>query len=292
MVVFTGPRRAKEPLHNNLNICLVQVIYEQFLSLDFCVCRAEESFFMLKSFSRTDVGVKRQVNQDYIFRSEEPVGNLPNLFIVADGMGGHNAGDYASSFATNFVVEAIREDSETNPIKLIRHAIEKANTELLQDASSHPDKDGMGTTFVAATVMEDGYLYVANVGDSRLYLISDEITQITRDHSLVEEMVRAGKLDKEAARLHPDKNIITRAVGAIKDLKVDFFDMKLKSGDKILMCTDGLSNMVPEIEIKKIVDEGDSVEGTVNALVDKANECGGKDNIAVILVEPFASGLN
>ncbi|MBQ9503845.1 MAG: SpoIIE family protein phosphatase, partial [Lachnospiraceae bacterium] len=96
------------------------------------------------------------------------------------------------------------------------------------------------------------------------------------------------KLDKEAARLHPDKNIITRAVGAIKDLKVDFFDMKLKSGDKILMCTDGLSNMVPEIEIKKIIDEGDSVEGTVNALVDKANECGGKDNIAVILVEPFA----
>ncbi len=240
---------------------------------------------MVKSFSRTDVGVKRQVNQDYVFRSEERVGNLPNLFIVADGMGGHNAGDYASSFATNFVVEAIREDSETNPIKLIRSAIENANAKLLEDASSHPDKDGMGTTFVAATVMEDGYLYVANVGDSRLYLAGDEFTQITRDHSLVEEMVRAGKLDKEAARLHPDKNIITRAVGAVKDLKVDFFDMKLKAGDKILMCTDGLSNMVPENEIKKIVAEGGSVEDTVNALVDKANECGGKDNIAVILAE-------
>ena len=101
-------------------------------------------------------------------------------------------------------------------------------------------------------------------------------------------MVRAGKLDKEAARLHPDKNIITRAVGAVKDLKVDFFDMKLKSGDRILMCTDGLSNMVPENEIKRIIEDGVTIEDTVNALVDKANECGGRDNIAVILVDPFA----
>ena len=242
----------------------------------------------MKAFSRTDVGVKRQVNQDYVFCSEEGVGNLPNLFIVADGMGGHNAGDYASSFATNFVVEEIRSSDEKNPIKLIRSAIEKANEKLLEDASSHPDKDGMGTTFVAATVMEDGYLYVANVGDSRLYLVSEGLTQITRDHSLVEEMVRAGKLDKEAARLHPDKNIITRAVGAVRNLKVDFFDMKLKSGDRFLMCTDGLSNMVSEAGINEVLDEDRSIEATVNALVDKANECGGKDNIAVILVDPFA----
>ncbi|MBO6137369.1 MAG: Stp1/IreP family PP2C-type Ser/Thr phosphatase [Lachnospiraceae bacterium] len=242
----------------------------------------------MKAFSRTDVGVKRQVNQDYVFCSEEGVGNLPNLFIVADGMGGHNAGDYASSFATNFVVEEIRSSDEKNPIKLIRSAIEKANEKLLEDASSHPDKDGMGTTFVAATVMEDGYLYVANVGDSRLYLVSEGLTQITRDHSLVEEMVRAGKLDKEAARLHPDKNIITRAVGAVRNLKVDFFDMKLKSGDRFFMCTDGLSNMVSEAGINEVLDEDRSIEATVNALVDKANECGGKDNIAVILVDPFA----
>lgn len=243
---------------------------------------------MLKAFARTDVGVKRQVNQDYVFCSSEAVGNLPNLLIVADGMGGHNAGDYASSYATNFVVDAIRADSETNPIKLIRTAIENANANLLKDASSHPDKDGMGTTFVCATVMEDGYLYVANVGDSRLYLAGEELTQITRDHSLVEEMVRAGKIDKEAARLHPDKNIITRAVGAVKDLKVDFFDMKLKKGDRILMCTDGLSNMVPEPGIKKIIDGGKDTESIVNSLVDKANECGGKDNIAVIFADPFA----
>ncbi len=243
----------------------------------------------MKAFSRTDVGVKRQVNQDYVFHTEEAVGNLPNLFIVADGMGGHNAGDYASNFATNFVVDSIRNNSETNPIKLIRNAIEEANSTLFADAAAHPDKDGMGTTFVAATVMDDGYLYVANVGDSRLYLINDDITQITRDHSLVEEMVRAGKLEREAARLHPDKNIITRAVGAVKALKVDFFDMKLKKGDRILLCTDGLSNLVPEDQIKEIIESGEGdVEKIVNALVDKANESGGNDNIAVIYADPFA----
>lgn len=243
----------------------------------------------MKAFSRTDVGVKRQVNQDYVFHTEEAVGNLPNLFIVADGMGGHNAGDYASNFATNFVVDSIRNNSEKNPIKLIRSAIEEANSTLFADAAAHPDKDGMGTTFVAATVMDDGYLYVANVGDSRLYLINDDITQITRDHSLVEEMVRAGKLEREAARLHPDKNIITRAVGAVKSLKVDFFDMKLKEGDRILLCTDGLSNLVPEDQIKEIIESGEGdVEKIVNALIDKANESGGNDNIAVIYADPFA----
>ncbi len=244
---------------------------------------------MVKAFSRTDVGVKRQVNQDYVFHSEAAIGNLANLFIVADGMGGHNAGDYASSFATNFVVDCVKSDSETNPIKLIRKAIEAANEELLKDASSDPDKDGMGTTFVAATVMEDGYMYVANVGDSRLYLVNSEIIQITRDHSLVEEMVRAGKIDREAARLHPDKNIITRAVGAVKNLKVDFFDMKLKPGDRILMCTDGLSNMVAENRIKEIIDSGDGdPETIVNKLIEAANKSGGTDNIAVIFADPFA----
>ncbi len=243
---------------------------------------------MLKSFSRTDVGIKRNINQDYIFRSEMPVGQLPNLFIVADGMGGHNAGDFASSFATKRTVEIIEQSEEDNPIRIIRRAMEQANDELYLEAKNHEEMQGMGTTFVAATIMEDGYLYVANVGDSRLYLVNDEIVQITRDHSLVEEMVRAGKLDRDKARLHPDKNIITRAVGVADDLKVDFFDMKLKPGDRILMCTDGLSNMVTEEDILKVIKENNGVEDIVNALVERANENGGRDNIAVIYADPFA----
>ncbi len=239
---------------------------------------------MLKAFSATDVGKMRQLNQDYVFTSEEPVGILPNLFIVADGMGGHSAGDFASSFTTGFVVEKLSAVTEGNPIRTIRRAVEEANTALIQKARENPDKTGMGTTLVVATII-DNYLYVANVGDSRLYLISDGITQITRDHSLVEEMVRTGKLNRRDARSHPDKNIITRAIGATEDLRVDFFDMKLRDTDRILMCTDGLSNMVDDREIKAIMDAHISdVAEQGKALIDRANENGGKDNIAVIVI--------
>ena len=241
---------------------------------------------MLKTFSATDVGRKRQVNQDYVYTSETSVGKLPNLFIVADGMGGHNAGDYASSFTTKFVVREITSSDQDNPIKIIRSAIEKANLALIREARKNPDYEGMGTTIVVATIV-DGYLYVANVGDSRLYLVNDDIVQITRDHSLVEEMVLAGKLDRYEARVHPDKNIITRAIGAVEDLKVDFFDLKLREGDTVLMCTDGLSNMVEDQDMRMIMDrEGDVVSKT-EALINAANENGGRDNIGVIVIEPF-----
>ena len=242
---------------------------------------------MFKTFSATDVGRKRQVNQDYVFSSENPVGKLPNLFIVADGMGGHAAGDYASSFTAQYVVDEITASKEVNPIKVIRRAIEKANAALIEEAGKKPEYEGMGTTIVAATIV-DSYIYVANVGDSRLYLINDDIVQITRDHSLVEEMVLAGRLDKEEARVHPDKNIITRAVGAGTDLKIDFFDMKLRKGDKILMCTDGLSNMVEDQEIRMIVERENDVAGMVYSLIKAANENGGKDNIGVVIIEPYA----
>ena len=241
---------------------------------------------MLKTFSATDVGRFRQLNQDYVYASEEPVGNLPNLFIVADGMGGHKAGDFASSFSVKQVVESIGKSDSSNPIKVIRTAIEKANLDLIEEAKKSPEKSGMGTTIVVATVVER-YLYVANVGDSRLYLVGDTIAQITRDHSLVEEMVRAGKLGKKEARLHPDKNIITRAIGATEDLMVDFFDLRLREGDTILMCSDGLSNMVDDADILRIMNEHSGVEEKTRALIRQANENGGKDNIAVVVVEPF-----
>ena len=199
----------------------------------------------MRIYSATDVGQKRKMNQDYVFASEGPVGNLPNLFTVADGMGGHNAGDYASSHAVRILVDEIREDADYNPVKVIRHAIETANTEIRNRAQEDENLRGMGTTMVVATIV-DQYAYVANVGDSRLYVIQDGIHQITRDHSLVQEMVKMGEISEEEARNHPDKNIITRALGAEKTVDVDFFDLKLEKGCTILMCSDGLSNMVED----------------------------------------------
>ena len=191
----------------------------------------------MRIYSATDVGQKRKMNQDYVFASADPVGNLPNLFVVADGMGGHNAGDYASSHAVGIVVEEIREDADFNPVKVIRHAIESANTEIITQAQKDEKLRGMGTTMVAATIVGH-YAYVANVGDSRLYVAGEQIQQITKDHSLVQEMVRMGELNAEEARNHPDKNIITRALGAERTVDVDFFDLKLEPGNVVLMCSD------------------------------------------------------
>ena len=243
----------------------------------------------MRIYSATDVGQKRKMNQDYVFVSEDPVGNLPNLFTVADGMGGHNAGDYASSHAVRILVDKIREDADYNPVKVIRHAIEAANTEIRNRAQEDANLRGMGTTMVVATIV-DQYAYVANVGDSRLYVISDGIQQITRDHSLVQEMVRMGEISEEEARNHPDKNIITRALGAEKTVDVDFFDLKLEKDCTILMCSDGLSNMVEDSKIREIVSDPEAdIDQKGNALLREANQNGGKDNIAIVLVEPFTN---
>ena len=243
----------------------------------------------MRIYSATDVGQKRKMNQDYVFVSEGPVGNLPNLFTVADGMGGHNAGDYASSHAVRILVDEIREDADYNPVKVIRHAIEAANTEIRNRAQEDENLRGMGTTMVVATIV-DQYAYIANVGDSRLYVISDEIRQITKDHSLVQEMVRMGEISEEEARNHPDKNIITRALGAEKTVDVDFFDLKLEKDCTILMCSDGLSNMVEDSKIQEIISDPEAdIDQKGNALLREANQNGGKDNIAIVLVEPFTN---
>ena len=241
----------------------------------------------MKVFSATDIGQKRQMNQDFIYTSEEPVGNLPNLFVVADGMGGHNAGDFASRYGVSVLVETVRKDKNFNPVKIIRNGIEAANREVLDQSRKDPSMSGMGTTMVAATVV-GGYAYVANVGDSRLYLAGEKLEQITQDHSLIAEMVRLGELSPEEGRNHPDKNIITRAVGTGDEIKIDFFDIKLEPGNQIVMCSDGLSNMVEDGEIFSILKES-GAEDKAQALVDRANANGGKDNIAVIVVEPFTN---
>ena len=242
---------------------------------------------MLKSYAKTDIGQKRQLNQDFIYLSETPIGNLPNLFIVADGMGGHNAGDYASRYAVETMVNEIGASFEKNPIKILGGAIEKANTLIRQKAQEDRAYSGMGTTVVAATCMGK-YLEVANVGDSRLYVVNDTIMQITQDHSLVAEMVRMGGIDKESARNHPDKNIITRAIGARDDIEPDFFNLELQAGDLVLLCSDGLTNMMDDEEIRRILTEGGSLQDRAEKLVETANRNGGKDNISVIVIEPLA----
>lgn len=242
---------------------------------------------MLRSFSVTDIGKKRKLNQDYVYVSEAPVGNLPNLFIVADGMGGHNAGDYASKCAVETIVKEVRGSFEKNPVRILGKAIRIANDLIRRRAREDSSLFGMGTTVVAATCLGH-YLQVANVGDSRLYIVGDQVRQITRDHSLVEEMIRMGGIDREAARNHPDKNIITRAIGGLDTVEIDFFNEEVKPGELILMCSDGLSNMLEDEEIGRILKEHGSIEEKAQKLVDAANEQGGKDNIAVILIDGFA----
>lgn len=241
----------------------------------------------MKFYAITDIGRKRELNEDYIYTSGQPIGALPNLFIVADGMGGHKAGDYASMHTVDRFVEVIRELGEEHGVQdAINEAVTAANAYIYQRSRENSNLSGMGTTLVLATCIGNEAI-VANIGDSRLYLVNDAMTQITRDHSLVEEMVTLGGIDREMARNHPDKNIITRAVGVKENVAADFFEVDLTKGDKLLLCSDGLTNMLRDEEIYQIIQENKELEQAAKALIDAANENGGRDNIAVVLVEPF-----
>jgi serine/threonine protein phosphatase PrpC len=241
----------------------------------------------LKFYAITDIGRKRELNEDYIYTSGQPIGALPNLFIVADGMGGHKAGDYASMHTVDRFVEVIRELGEEHGVQdAINEAVTAANAYIYQRSRENSNLSGMGTTLVLASCIGNEAI-VANIGDSRLYLVNDAMTQITRDHSLVEEMVTLGGIDREMARNHPDKNIITRAVGVKEKVAADFFEVDLTKGDKLLLCSDGLTNMLRDEEIYQIIQDNKELEQAAKALVDAANENGGRDNIAVVLVEPF-----
>ena len=173
------------------------------------------------------------------------------------------------------------------PAAIFAKAIGQANRELVRKAAEESRLLGMGTTTVIAA-LQDTHLWVANVGDSRLYLIHDKIHQVTRDHSLVEEMVQRGELEREAARVHPDKNIITRAVGATNEVAVDIFEVDLEPGTQVLMCSDGLNSMIDDEQILAIVKSQRDIAEQVEKLVEKANENGGKDNITVIMIDPFS----
>ncbi len=238
---------------------------------------------MLSSYAMTDIGRTRMVNQDYVFSCLEPIGNLPNLFIVADGMGGHQAGDFASSYSVKKFLESVSLSLQKHPHKIFEDAIRYANRELIEKSRANPELRGMGTTMVVLTIADDK-AYAANVGDSRLYLMQEELTQITIDHSLVQEMIRLGELTKESARNHPDKNIITRAVGAGKNINADFFEFAFTRDSILLMCSDGLSNMVDDGQLAILLKSAKTPEKIGKKLIEAANKNGGRDNIAVIVI--------
>ena len=240
----------------------------------------------MKTFSITDTGITRDMNQDYYFSSDTPVGNLPNLYIVADGMGGHKAGDYASRYTIERIVASVMRSGLQEPVAILKGAIRKANELLVDESKEDESKRGMGTTVVIATIMEDKMI-VANVGDSRLYVVGSSMRQVTRDHSLVNEMVRLGEINAAEARIHPDKNIITRAIGASATVEADFFEVDLEKNSQILMCTDGLTNMVRDEEIFRIMNGDETLEEKAELLVRTANTNGGRDNITVMIIKPF-----
>ncbi|MGI6072645.1 MAG: Stp1/IreP family PP2C-type Ser/Thr phosphatase [Lachnospiraceae bacterium] len=236
----------------------------------------------MKSYGITDIGMVRKYNQDYSLECDEPIGNLDNLYVVCDGLGGRNAGEYASSTAAENFFDLAENSELENPLAIFKDAIIQVN-DLIFEEGQDPQFRGMATTLVAATIM-DNVLYVVNVGDSRAYIFGDEITQVTWDHSYVGELMRRGKITKDEARFHSRNNVITRAIGAEQDVEPDYFQVELEEGEVVMLCTDGLYNMVSEDTIDAVINARGSLRAKAGKLVDLANDAGGKDNIAVVLI--------
>lgn len=235
---------------------------------------------------QTDVGKKRNSNQDYvaIFKNKAGI----TLAILADGMGGHQAGDVASKMAVEGMGEKWQETTLTSPEKACSWfvaAIQNANEAVYNLGQEKIELQGMGTTIVCVAVFEEGFA-LAHVGDSRMYLVRDhEITQLTEDHSLVNELVRSGEITKEMAATHPRRNVLTRSVGMPGSVEVDIASHFYKAGDYLLLASDGLTNMLADDVIKWIIDEPITLDEKVAKLISGANDAGGADNITVLLIE-------
>src|ERR1700730_15938018 len=243
----------------------------------------------------TDVGRKREHNEDnmaYVIPKDPQVMAMKGaLFIVADGMGGHAAGEVASEIAVDTVSNAYYMDDNEDVTTPLLHAIKRANSLIHQRASENMLRSGMGTTCVAA-VLRGNMAYIANVGDSRAYLVRHgQIKQVSQDHSWVAEQVRAGLLTEDQARTHAQRNVITRCLGTQSDVEIDVFPEAIEEKDALILCTDGLSaGQVSDDEIRKIVDQTAPQE-SVYHLVERANENGGPDNITAIVVSVQEVGL-
>lgn len=234
----------------------------------------------------TDVGLVRSDNQDSVFVKE--LSPNSGLFIVADGMGGYEGGEFASSQAVKIISDYILNNdfqsmNSSDVCTLLSDAVHMANTQIYKASLNKTELHGMGTTVVVCLITHN-VLYTASVGDSRGYIYSKgKLCQITSDHSLVADLVKRGLITQEEARVHPQKNVITRAVGSEDDVIVDTFVNNLSSGDTLLICSDGLHTMLIEDEIKKIIKN--SKKDTSGKLIAMANDHGGRDNISVITVK-------
>jgi len=234
----------------------------------------------MKAVGNSVIGMRRTNNEDAIYINEQK-----NLYLVADGMGGCNAGEVASSTAISAFVEAMENAENGEILDKMISAVTQCNKKVYQKSRENIEFLDMGTTLVAVTI-ENEKMFVVHVGDSRVYLFRENnLQQITTDHSYVMELVKIGSITREEAEVHPKRNIITRAIGIREEVEADTVIEDVKQGDKILLCTDGLSNMVSKGEMTKILIEQCSTEEKVKKLVVLANEKGGLDNISLILIE-------
>ncbi len=248
---------------------------------------------LMDVYGASDIGCVRSLNEDSFCIYQLDEGTRPGFCILSDGMGGHNAGEVASQKTVQFVAEsmmdALSSDTTTIP-KEMKKAVQVANDGVFRMAEENQSQQGMGATLVLAVVLEDE-VYVANVGDSRAYAYRNgELVQITKDHSVVEEMMANGSITPEEARVHPQRNMITRAIGTDPSVEPDLFEYDYLPGDVLLLCSDGLSGMVEAEEISKILDENASAKETVSTLIDVAKEKGGSDNITAICIRFMQEG--
>lgn len=239
----------------------------------------------LKYYAASDIGKVRRVNEDTIYATTGEVGSLSNLFIVADGMGGYNAGAVASQKAVSESIKSIITNNKFNPAEILSDAVSYANARVYSASRTNPKLAEMGTTFVISTIV-GRTLYVANVGDSRLYIIRKSIKQVTVDHSLVNSLLDRGIITKDSPEYKSQKNVITRAIGVEPTVDADYFEVALKPGDYVLMCTDGLSNMVSDDDIYEIIRTKSDTEDMVKDLVSLSKKNGGRDNISIIVIDP------
>lgn len=231
--------------------------------------------------SATNVGNYRKNNEDSYFVNESK-----NLYILADGMGGHLAGEKASKMATEIIASDFENAKEVNSledaIEILSSSIRDANRKIFNSSEENEDYRGMGTTVSAGIILGDVLIY-SNVGDSRVYKINKDIEQITRDDSFVNYLKEIGEITEEEAKNHPKKNVLTKAVGTTADIDVSVNTLKIEEGDIFLFCSDGLTNMIPDEEIFKIIKEN-TPEVAKDKLLDLALKNGGMDNITFILV--------
>ncbi len=240
----------------------------------------------MQVFGKSDIGLKRKSNQDCFYYAKVNENTL--WAIVCDGMGGVNGGDVASNLAVKSIKDLLNNENweepsgtQSNIKKMLKNALKKANLEIFTNAQDSKDLAGMGTTAVLVAVTEDK-IHVAHVGDSRAYLVRQgKIKQLTIDHSMVQEMIDEGEITHEEAKMHPNKNIITRALGISKDVDVDYSMKTKKPGDSIIICTDGLTNYLDQKEILEYF-KSEKGEALVDGLISAANERGGADNITVV----------